>query len=302
MPRLLLMAGAYNILWGLGSALWPNAMFVWSGMALPNYPQLWQCIAMIVGVYGIGYLIAALDPARHWPIVLVGLLGKLLGPIGMIHGWWSGVFTAKFALTCLFNDVIWWLPFALILHYAWESFREEGVAGAPDEEGALLRVMTASSGQTLAAMSEQHPVLLVLLRHEGCTFCRNAMSDISRLRPRIEASGTRIVLGHMDTPAEFAAFAGRYGLSSVPAVADPDRLLYRGLGLKRARLHQLIGPRVLWHWLQSLLHGHAFGAIKGDSTQMPGAFLLNQGKVVRRYEYRDASDKPDYLVLATLPV
>ena len=56
------------------------------GIEPPNYPELWQCIGMIVGVYGIGYLAASTDPVRHWPIVLVGFLGKIFGPIGYADG------------------------------------------------------------------------------------------------------------------------------------------------------------------------------------------------------------------------
>lgn len=39
--------------------LFPNAWFDFLNMSRPNYPQLWQCIGMIVGVYGIGYGIAS---------------------------------------------------------------------------------------------------------------------------------------------------------------------------------------------------------------------------------------------------
>ena len=70
---------------------------------------------MLVGVYGIGYWIAANNPFQHWPLVLVGLLGKILGPVGM---WWSvahGGLPHKIAWICLTNDLIWWVPFALIL-------------------------------------------------------------------------------------------------------------------------------------------------------------------------------------------
>ena len=73
---------------------------------------------MIVGVYGVGYLIAARDPARHWPIVLVGLLGKVFGPIGFAVALAKGVFPPLFAVTILTNDLIWWIPFALILMHA----------------------------------------------------------------------------------------------------------------------------------------------------------------------------------------
>lgn len=112
----LLAAGGYNLVWGAWVIFFPMAGFDLAGMPRPNYPQLWQCIGMIVGVYGVGYLIAAFDPVRHWPIVLVGLLGKVFGPIGFVWNalngsfpWWAGVVN-------LTNDLIWWVPFALILH------------------------------------------------------------------------------------------------------------------------------------------------------------------------------------------
>lgn len=50
-------------------------------MELPGYPWIWQCVGMIVGVNGDGHAVVALDSLRHWPVVLVGLLGKVLGPI-----------------------------------------------------------------------------------------------------------------------------------------------------------------------------------------------------------------------------
>lgn len=120
---LLIAAGIYNLAWGAAAIFFPFAVFRWSGMELPNYPELWQCIGMIVGVYGVGYWIAAYDPQRHWPIVLVGLLGKIFGPIGFAAAVMSGRFPLKMAATILTNDLIWWLPFGLILWTAWRCER-----------------------------------------------------------------------------------------------------------------------------------------------------------------------------------
>jgi peroxiredoxin len=164
----------------------------------------------------------------------------------------------------------------------------------------LLANTPTSAGESLAALSEKSPVLLVLLRHEGCPFCRNAMSDMARVRDRIEGAGTRIVLGHMGSTEEFAVFSARYGLSSLAHVADPGCTLYRGLGLRRGTLLQMLGPRLWWNWVKAVLKGHMAGRIKGDVFQLPGAFLLHQGKVVRGHAYRDASDRPDYMSLAVL--
>jgi hypothetical protein len=94
--------------------------FRWVGMEPPSQPAIWQCVGMIVGVYGIGYAIAARDPMRHWPIVLVGLLGKVFGPIGYLDGAWvRGTLDPAFGWTIPTNDLIWWIPFSLILRRAY---------------------------------------------------------------------------------------------------------------------------------------------------------------------------------------
>lgn len=122
--RILIAAGIYNLLWGAFVIFRPDALFRWAGIdPLPNYPQLWQCLGMVIGVYGIGYLIAATDPVRHWPIVLVGLLGKVFGPIGFVWTAASGELPWRFGAVILTNDLIWWVPFTLLLRNAWRHVR-----------------------------------------------------------------------------------------------------------------------------------------------------------------------------------
>ena len=115
-PGLVLrVAGIYNLLWGAFVVSFPLLPFQWAGLAPPNYPQIWQCVGMIVGVYGVGYWIAARDPARHWPIVLVGLLGKVCGPLGFAWYAWQGALPWTAGWVVVLNDLVWWVPFALIL-------------------------------------------------------------------------------------------------------------------------------------------------------------------------------------------
>ena len=49
---------------------------------------------------------------------LVGLLGKVCGPIGFVASAASGRFPWSMGWTILTNDLIWWLPFGLILWHA----------------------------------------------------------------------------------------------------------------------------------------------------------------------------------------
>ena len=121
MRHALTLAGLYNLLFGAWVVIWPSSIFSWLGMEQPTYLFLWQCIGMIVGVYGIGYLVAAGDPLRHWPIVLVGFLGKIFGPIGFLQTAMMGDIPWSFGFVIIFNDLIWWIPFGAILFNAWRS-------------------------------------------------------------------------------------------------------------------------------------------------------------------------------------
>jgi small multidrug resistance pump len=112
-------AGIYNILWGGFVIFFPNMLFQIGNMDVPLYPMIWQSVGMIVGVYGVGYLIAASNIYQHWPIVLVGFLGKIFGPIGFLFHVLSGSLPLIAGLVIIFNDLIWWIPFYLILRKAW---------------------------------------------------------------------------------------------------------------------------------------------------------------------------------------
>lgn len=124
----LAIAGVYNLVWGTAVIFFPHFFFDLAGMDRPTYPMIWQCLGMVIGVYGIGYLAAARHPLRHWPITLVGFLGKIFGPIGFVWYLAQGAFPIAFGLTIIFNDVIWWLPFGIILYRAWGLHQSRNTA------------------------------------------------------------------------------------------------------------------------------------------------------------------------------
>ena len=126
MKIVLISAGIYNLLWGILTIILPSFYFSIAAMPDINYPEIWQCVGMIVGVYGIGYIIAAYDPYRHWPIVLVGLLGKIFGPIGYLNALLIGRFTLKAGITNITNDLVWWIPFSIILYKTFKHHKQAG--------------------------------------------------------------------------------------------------------------------------------------------------------------------------------
>jgi hypothetical protein len=108
-------AGVYNLSWGLYSALDPQWLFRFLSLAPGSHPEIFACLGMVIGLYGILYIDVARAPERGWLIVAVGLAGKILGPIGALILVWNGTWPARSLLLCLTNDFIWWVPFSMYL-------------------------------------------------------------------------------------------------------------------------------------------------------------------------------------------
>lgn len=125
MKLTLQLAGIYNILWGAWVVLFPTHFFTLVGMEAPKQIMIWQGMGMVIGVYGLGYWWASYNPMKHWPIIAVGFLGKIFGPLGFILNYWQGNVPFAFLYTLISNDFIWWIPFFLILRkvhteYKWQ--------------------------------------------------------------------------------------------------------------------------------------------------------------------------------------
>jgi len=123
MKTILKLAAIYNILWGTWVILFPNHFFELVAMPPLNMPFIWQGLGMVVGLYGFGYWIASYYPLKHWPIVLIGFLGKVLGPVGFLGHYLEGNVSISFFYINIFNDVIWWIPFGYILYKVHQKTR-----------------------------------------------------------------------------------------------------------------------------------------------------------------------------------
>src|ERR1700744_744460 len=165
---------------------------------------------------------------------------------------------------------------------------------------AVLRDYRTETGRTLLELGDESPLLLIFLRHFGCSFCRQTLDDVSRIRGQIEGRGVRPVFVHLGTPERAKPYFDYYHLSDVERVSDPQASLYTqpvfDLARQSAFSHFLVA-KVWKAWLQGAIRKHGFGMIKEDADQMPGIFFLRQRAIVRAFRYKTIADEPDYLKL-----
>lgn len=165
----------------------------------------------------------------------------------------------------------------------------------PDLTYDDLHTMVSNHGVSLAELSASAPVLMVFLRHLGCTFCRETLADLREARTELESRGVTIGLVHMARDAAAAAMFAEYGLQDVHRFSDQGRRFYRAFGLRRGTLSQLFGPTSWRRAFQAgVRDGHGAGRLQGNGFQMPGVFLVDQGNIIAGYAHLTVSDRPDY--------
>ncbi len=241
--RWLWAAGIYNLLWGATTIAFPHFLFDISGIDRLNYPEIWQCVGMIVGVYGIGYLIAAGDSRTHWPIVLVGLLGKVFGPIGFLVALLRGTFPPLFGLTILTNDLLWWIPFALILRDAAMNRRSDQQSKVTSRQQYVKQTSIKASPDVVFSFHESPDALQQLIPPwENMKLVESAGS----LQP-----GSRVVL------------RGRLGVIPIQWIAihteyDPPRLFAD---------RQESGPFAYWYHRHRFLDDGQGGTLLSDEVE-----------------------------------
>ena len=296
--RALRLAAACDVLVGGLLVVAPGAPLSWAGLEPPALPEVWQALGLVVALHGLGHALAARQPVRHWPMILIGLLVKVLVPVGFAWAAARGRLPWEAGLLVLVYGPVWWVPFGLILRGTGRARRADKTPPVVPLDMALSLYMD-ERGTDLLEASKHQPQFLVFLRHFGCTFCREALADLGTINERLRNAGTRLVLVHMSSEHEARELFDQHGLQEVTAISDPDRVLYRAFALRRGSPTQLLGWSV-WKrgWDAGVKQGHGVGWLRGDAAQLPGAFVVSNGHVVAQFVHQSAADRPDYVVLA----
>jgi hypothetical protein len=301
----LLLAALYNLVWGAMVIIFPYLVFDLTQLPRPIYPEIWQCVGMIVGCYGIAYGIAAFDPVRFWPIVLVGLLGKILGPIGFIQAIYLGRFNLSFGWNIVFNDLIWWIPFFLILKYCFQEIQKASYFTESLEMDEVFQLKT-SRAKTLGELSLEKGVFLIFLRHFGCSFCRETLKELNQFLQTSQKE-IKICLVHQSSAERGEEFLSSYFApelwSRIHHLSDPDCRVYRAFALPRSNWKQMINlSSVVRGFQAAILRRHGVGRLEGDGFQMGGALFLQNRQVTWRQKTAGVGDPLNFGELQKLDI
>lgn len=112
----LIASCVHSGVWGLFIIAMPvKAADVYGFAETPHELHLWQGTGLFISLLALGYWLAARNPLQHWGLVLIGLLAKLFGAIGMTQAAFFGQVSPNVLWLIPTNDIIWWIPFALII-------------------------------------------------------------------------------------------------------------------------------------------------------------------------------------------
>ena len=159
----------------------------------------------------------------------------------------------------------------------------------------ILENIQTNKGRDAYQITFERPVLLFFLRHFGCIFCRESLKDIAKRQSEFEANNISVVFVHMSDHELADKYFVSHGLSNAEHISDPETSLYEAFGLLKGNFQQLFGLKNWIRGYEVVKNGTPLSLKQiGDGFQMPGVFMLQNGRIVDSFIHKSASDKPNY--------
>ena len=136
-----------------------------------------------------------------------------------------------------------------------------------------------------------HAVVLVLVRHFGCLFCKQQVSELAKETDRIHALGAELVVVGNGGAEHVRWFEEDFGIET-PVFTDSTGEAYRTVGAKRG-FFSGANPLTTLASLRAFASGYRQSGTRGDRYQQGGVFVIGpDGSMPYRYLSRYAGDHP----------
>ncbi|HMO02160.1 MAG TPA: redoxin domain-containing protein [Oligoflexia bacterium] len=293
--KFLRVVAVYYFLLGATAFLLPESWFFAAGIK-PADPQQAALLLQVAGtpLFAVAFvvLLASFAVRQTWPVLILGLIYNGLDFFVTFHfirmGRISLVSGLVFMLIALFLTV----GFAVLLYRVYRFYASDQKAWQESFIKDALSLKPDGSQLSLAELSETTPLVLIMIRHVGCTFCRETLDRLARELKNFSGDAPlKIVVVGLSSVDSIRALLTEYGLSDLLVLSDPDQIVYRAFEIKRGGFWQLFGARELWSGIvRGGLFKYGLGGVEGDPFQLPGSALIDRGRVVKTVSARSAAD------------
>lgn len=123
-------------------------------------------------------------------------------------------------------------------------------------------------------------------RHPGCNVCQRSLRGVLAERERIRELDGELIVFFNARGGTVSKWFARTGMpEDLPVVADPDAILYRAIGTRRARWYEAFGPRALGAIGRAALAGQGgFWTFGADNWRLGADLVVDErGIVVSQY-------------------
>ncbi len=165
----------------------------------------------------------------------------------------------------------------------------------------VLSSYLTNMGNTPIQLSKDRPVVMLFLRHLGCSFCKDFIHELNHNHLTVKGMNVNLVFVHMSDPEFANDFFTRFLSNLFPAVnsmamkvehvSDPRRELYRQFGSKLGSFNQLFSFKMwvsgIWLYFSK---GIKLSGVEGDYRQLGSLVLLKNGKVQKIQHLENAHD------------
>jgi small multidrug resistance pump len=109
------LAGLAAVVFAIWELFYPSTILDVFQVGDPSYSTPLQLFGIVEGLLAIAYIYAARRLEKARPFIAIGLAVKVIVPIAWLWAVADGRLTARTLPLVTFDDIVWWIPFALFL-------------------------------------------------------------------------------------------------------------------------------------------------------------------------------------------
>ncbi|MFN7172292.1 MAG: AhpC/TSA family protein [Fimbriimonadaceae bacterium] len=145
-------------------------------------------------------------------------------------------------------------------------------------------VLDDGTTATVEQLAEHGPAVIVFVRHLGCAFCKQQVSEL-----RNESIPNLYFVAPSELPS-VKVFRNQLNLEQ-RVIADPEKHLFKAMAFTRGTMGSFVNPTVIAKGFQAIKQGFRNGVPEGDPMQLGGAVIVDRsGEILWRQPSKDAAD------------